>query len=144
MALDVFSLLPFFFILAIVYGALEVSKVFENKGAKAIIALVMAFFAMLSPGVTEFILFIIPYATMFFIAFFFLGFVLSFFKSEGKDGSGGKDYTLIIIVLGLFLLFITSDYQDIVDIQDDNFVAMIVLLVIALIFLAAYRIKGTE
>ena len=144
MAFDVFSLLPFLFILAIVYGALEISKVFENKGVKAIISVVMAFFAMLSPGVTELVLFIIPYATMFFIAFFFLGFVLSFFKSEGKGGSGGKDYTLIIIVLGLFLLFISSDYQDIVDIQDDNFVAMIVLLVIALIFLAAYRIKGTE
>lgn len=135
-------LLPFFFMLAIVYGALEISKVFENKGVKAIIAVVIAFFSISSPAIIELVIFFLPYAALFFIAFFFLGFVMSFFK----DGKGGKkDYVLIIIVLGLLLLFISSEeYQDIINIQDQNFIGMVVLLVVVLILYAAYRIEGKE
>jgi len=132
-------LLPFFFVLAIVYGALEISSVFTNRGVKAIISVVLAFFAISSPAAIGFILFLIPYATIFFIAFFFLGFVLSVFKAKG---GGERDYALVIIGAALLLLFISSEeYLDIINIQDENFIGTIVFLIIMLILLAAYKIK---
>ena len=137
--IDVNVILPFFFVLAIVYGALEVSKVFQNKGVKAIIALVIAFFASTSPPAVEFIFFILPYAAMFFVVFFFVGFLLSFFKDKGE-----KDYALIMVILALVLIFISGqDNLKFINLQDQNFVGMIVLLVIALILYSAYNLKSS-
>ena len=137
--IDINFILPFFFILAIVYGSLEVSKVFQNKGVKAIIALVIAIFAASSPVAVEFILFILPYATIFFVVFFLFGFVASYFKQkEGEE----KDFTVIAAVLAIVLLFLASqESMEFISIEDSNFVGMIVLLVIALILYAVYKIK---
>ena len=47
--IDTSFILPFFFTLALVYGSLEISKTFQNKGVKAIIAVVIAIFAATFP-----------------------------------------------------------------------------------------------
>ena len=135
---DLTTMLPFFLVLAIVYGALEVSKVFQNKGVKAIIAVVIAFFSISSPAVVEFLFSILPYAALFFIAFFFLGFISSFLK--GKEGEK-KDVGLVLVVLALVLIFLASQ-QNIIAIGDQNLVGVIVLLVVVLILYAGYQAKG--
>lgn len=134
---DVNFILPFFFVLAIVYGGMEVSKVFSNKGVKAIIAVVIAFFASSSPEAVAIIFYILPYAAIFFIAFFFLGFILSLFKGEKKD------VTLIVVALALILIFLAAQNSlEIINLQDQNFLAMIVLLVIALLLYGGYKIRS--
>ena len=141
MALELLGLpfiLPFFFVLAIVYGSLEVSGIFGNRGVKVIISLVIAFFSALTPFVSELVIFVIPYAAVFFIAFFFLGFVLSFFK--GKGGKGEKDYSMLLVILALLLIFLSSGENfGIFSLEDENFVGMVVLLVIALVIFAGYK-----
>ena len=146
---DLFTtMVPFLFVLAIVYGALEVSGVFKNKGVKAIISLALAFFAISSATTMAFISAILPYAAIFFIAFFLLGFALSFFKDKG--GKAPKDWTLIAVVLLLVAVFLTNyGYGWIQDnlpgMDSENFVAAAGVILILVIFYAAYqKTKGGQ
>ncbi len=133
---------PFFFVLAVTYGALEVSGVFKNNRVNAIIALALSFFAISSPSFIGFVNAILPYAAMLFIAFFLLSFVLKAFSGKG----GERDWTLIIIILILAAVFITNYGYDWLQsnfmIPDsDNFIALAGLGLIAVVFYAAYQ-KG--
>lgn len=137
------QLLPFFFVLAVVYGALEVSKIFKSSGVKGIISVVIALFAVVSPGVAEFIYQVLPYAVIFFVVFFFIGFVRSFFK--GKEGEK-RDYILPIIIGGLIIIFLSSQGDALKNLfpsagflSNDNFIVAVILVVILMILYAAYK-----
>ncbi len=95
-------LIPFFFIFAIIYGALEVSGVFRNKAVKAIIAVALGFFAISNADVVSFIHQVLPFAAIFFIVVFFIGFIAKPFR--GKGGGGERDPLLLLVVLGLLLI----------------------------------------
>jgi hypothetical protein len=100
------SFVPFLFVLAIIYGALEVSGVFKNKGAKLIISLCIAFIGITYQPLVEFIYTFLPYAAMFFIVVFFFGFVYRIFRKPGAAGEKKEppDWTLCIIIGGLLLV----------------------------------------
>lgn len=134
-------LLPFFLVLALVYGGLEVSGTFKNKGVKGLISLVVAFFAITSAEMVALINSIMPYAALFFIGFFLLGLLLSPFKKdkEGKE----RDPVLAVVIVGLVLLFLSrQEHLGILDVGNQNFLALAVLLLIALIFYGAYKTQG--
>ncbi|MFH1978301.1 MAG: hypothetical protein ABIJ92_03170 [Candidatus Aenigmatarchaeota archaeon] len=135
--LDPTVILPFFFMFALVYGALEASSVFSNNAVKSIIALVIAFFTISSQPALDFINQAFPYAIPFFIVAFFLSFVIKMFK--GKEGE--KDYTLIAIVIGLILLLLASQGSVLTAITNihSDLVTGIGLALIALIFFAGYQ-----
>lgn len=141
------TLIPFLFVLAVVYGALEVSDIFKRSQVKLIISLCFALVAMTTGFIGEFIMGILPYAIMAFIAIFFVGFALSFFR--GKEG--GRDYTLMAIVLILLLLFGASyglgfleDYLP--GISGGDLATGLGILVLLLIFYSVYSVwnKKTE
>ena len=94
--------IPFFFIFAIIYGALEVSGVFRNKAVKAIIAVALAFFAVSNADVVLFIHQVLPFATVFFVVVFFIGFIAKPFR--GRGGEGKRDPFLLLVILGLLLI----------------------------------------
>lgn len=96
-------LIPFFFIFAIIYGALEISGVFKNKAVKAIIAVALGFFAISNAQVIAFIHQILPYAAIFFVVVFFIGFIAKPFRGRGGEG-GRRDPFLLLVVLGLLLI----------------------------------------
>lgn len=136
------ELLPFFLVLAIVYGALEFSGFTKNRGVITIISLVIAFFAVSSSQAVAFINSAMPYMAGLFILVFFLGFIKSFFK-------GTKDWTLIIIILILVLVFLSSLGYDLVSnwspgswLSNENFFIIIGLVIFVLILYAAYSKKG--
>ena len=136
--------LPFFFMLAIVYGALEVGGVFKNKAAKMIIAVVVAAFSLMNAGVVALINQAMPYAAVFFIAVFFLGFVKKAFKAkEGKH----TDWALVIIVVGLLLIVFARQGESFRDFFDrgplsyENFLIVIAVVIMLLMFYAAYNKK---
>ena len=138
------SVIPFLFVLAVVYGALEVSDVFKRKQVKLIISLSFAYVAMTTGYVAGFIMGILPYAIIAFIVLFFLGFALSFAKG-GKEGGGERDYTLIVIVLVLFLVFMTSYGLDFLErfmpgLSSEEIATGAGLLVMAIIFYSVYRL----
>jgi hypothetical protein len=143
-------IIPFLFVLAVVYGALEVSDIFKRKQVKLIISLCFALVAMSSALITGFIMGILPYAILLFIAFFFIGFALSFFREDKKEGGKGeRDYTLIAIVLVLLLLFLSSYGTEFIEdmipgMSRDSLVTGIGIIVILMVFYAAYKLSGKK
>ncbi len=141
--LGITELIPFFFVFAIVYGSLELTNVFKNKAVNGIISIVIAMFTLINPAVTTFIYGIMPYAIALFVVVFFIGFIRGLFSGDKK---GDKDYTLPVIIVGLILIFLASQGDNISRwfpsfsfFGNDNFVVVMVLLLIAIILYATYK-----
>ena len=142
-------ILPFLFVLAIAYGALELASVFRNKAVNAIIALVVAFFAVSNEAIVASVVAAMPWAAMLFIILFFIKFVLSMFKT--KEGEK-RDYTLLLIILALIAIFMASQGTELIQdwlpggspVTEENVILVIGIVVIIAIFYAAYRSKGNQ
>jgi hypothetical protein len=138
---DLFSLeilLPFFLVLAIIYGALEVSKVFDNRAVKGIIAVVFAFFAVMNSQVVAFINAILPYAAGFFVILFLIWIVLKPFRGGGRGG----DATVLIVILVLVLVLLAnlgSAGYTYGFLTDPNFLWLIGIIVVLVIIWKAYK-----
>lgn len=130
------SIVPLVFSLAVVYGALHMSGVIKNKAANLLIALSIAFFAVSNKDAVSFINAVMPLAVPFFILFFFVGFIISFFKKQGAQ----KDYPLLVIIFGLVLLFLSSQTQ---LFSEDMLAAAGIVFMLLLIF-AAYKSSGEK
>jgi hypothetical protein len=140
------SMIPFLFMLAIVYGALDVSGVFKNRRVNALIAVVFAFFTLTYAPASEFINLIMPFAIIFFVVFFFIGFMIKIAK-KGVE----KDYNLIIIIAGLILLLLATQGPGLInnflpgfEEQANNIMIISAIVFIGLIMLAAYRLSVKE
>jgi len=137
------SVLPFFLVLAIVYGALEISGVFRNKAANMTIALVVAFFAITSAPTVAFIMQLLPYAAIFFVIVFLIGFIISFFRGKGR----GADLTLLAVVAVLLIIFFANQGYNILEnllpssfpVTSENFTQIIGIVLVVAIFYAAYK-----
>ncbi len=149
------SVIPFFLVLAIVYGALDVSGVFKNRAANAVIAMVIAFFAMTSEPAVAFIMQVLPYAAILFVIIFFIGFVISFFRGkEGRGGRerGGPDLTLLAVIAVLIIIFLANQGYDALQdllpsgfpITSENFALIIGIILIIAIIYAAYKSSKSE
>lgn len=136
--------IPFLFVLAVVYGALEVSDIFKNRGVKGIIAIVVALFAVTNEQLVEFIYLVLPYAAVLFIVVFFLAFIVSIFKGRGREGGRKVNFTLLAVAIALVLLFLAGQGEslDFLNIGDSNLIAIIGFILIVLIFYAAYRYEA--
>ena len=142
MAFGLEALIPFLFVLAVVWGGLDVSGTFKNKGVKAIIALVIAFFAITTAEVVAFINQVLPFAVFFFIAVFFIAFITKpFLRKDSKE----MNFELLAIIAVLALLFLASgsDYlismPGISQATQENILAGAAVLIVVLIFYAAYK-----
>jgi len=145
---DIEQLLPFFFVLAVVFGALEVSGVFKNRGVNGLISVVVALFAIINPSVSAIIYAIMPYAIIIFIIFFFLGFIIKFFSSDEKGKP--KDLTLPVIIAGLILIFLASYGENLSSMfpsmgffSSDNFIVVVILVVVMIALFATYKAKSS-
>lgn len=139
-------MLPMLFVLAIAYGGLEVAGVFKNRAVNALIALVVAFLAVSNAALAEFVVSVMPWAAMLFIIVFFIKFMLSMFKT--KEGEK-RDYTLIIVILGLVAIFLAGQGSIIEDwlpsgfpISEESLILLIGVIVIIAMFFAAYKSKS--
>ena len=134
--------IPFFFILAVVFGALEFSGVFKNKGVKFIIAIAIAFFGISNASFIETINTYMPYAAVFFIALFFIGYIMKFFKVEKGQS---RDWVLMIIVVGLILILLFSVQGNLepmfknFPINYENFLIMMAVILFLVALFAAYK-----
>jgi hypothetical protein len=142
------TLLPFFLVLAIVYGALEVSKVFTNRGVKAIIAVVFAFFSVMNAQVVAFINSILPYAAGFFVVIFIAWIVLKPLRGKG-EGKKGMDPVLLVVILVLVLILLarmqTTDYLPENSIFSNTNLIWIVGIIIAVVVLyKVYKIGSGQ
>ena len=136
------TLVPFLFVLALTYGALELSGVFKKKQVNTIIALAMAFYTMTNTMLLNFIDSVLPYAIFMVIIIFFLGFIMKFFQGKKE---GDRDYTLIILVLFLFLI-VAANYglgfieNMVPGISQEELMTGIGIAVIMIILYSVYRL----
>ena len=143
--------IPFLFMFAIVFGALDVAGVFRNKRVNIIIALVFALFTLTYQPAIDFITLVMPYAIMFFVAFFFLGFIIKAVTRGISDKEGKKDYTLLVIILGLVLLLFATQGPEFIskfipgfEEQANSIMIISAIVFIGVIFLAVYRLSIKE
>lgn len=142
MAMEMFThIIPFLFVLAVVYGALDYSDVFKKNAVKGIVSLAIAFFALTSDFVLDFIYGVLPYAVILFVAIFFLAFLL---KLAGGGEKRKIDWSLAMIVIVLLLIFLASQGRDLVSdylpsFPVENFMYAVGLVLILVILYAAYR-----
>ena len=141
--------IPFLFMLAVVFGALEIAAVFPNKKVNMLIAAVFALFGISYSPATEFINQILPFAMIFFIIFFFLGFVIKVAKTGLEDKQGKKDWTLLMILVGLVLLFLAAqgpaffeNFMPGFEEQGSNILIIAGIVFIVVLLMAAYK-KGS-
>ncbi len=137
-------LLPFMLVLAITYGALEVSKVFGNRAVKAIIAVVFAFFAIMNYQVVAFINSILPYAAVFFVVLFLVWIVLKPIIGGKKEGEK-RDPVIVVVVLVLVLIILarlqaTGNLPSYGFFTSENLVWIIGLAILAFVVYKAYKI----
>lgn len=148
MAMEIFThVIPFIFVLAVVYGALDYSGVFKKNSVKALVSLAIAFFALTSDFVTGFIYDILPYAVILFIIVFFLAFLARLLG--GREGKRKIDWSLALIVMILLSIFLAAYGQDIVSaflpsIPVTEFMYAVGLVIILLIFYAVYKNWSAE
>jgi len=133
------TLLPFLLVVAVVYGGMETAGMFRNKAIKAIVAVVLGFFAVTNYFLVQFINSMLPYVAIIFLLVFIVG-----FAKKSLSGSE-KDNTMIIIIIVLIMLLagsIANSYGGYGLLQYTEFFWLIgVVFVMAIIF-AAYRMKG--
>jgi len=148
-ALDANFIIPFLFVLAVVFGVLRISKAFKgNAAVEVIISLVIAFFSATYSPFTSMLFNILPSITMFFIAMFFIVFVLEIVGVRGRGR--GEPVTNIIIygILILVLFTIVASHSELIPnlgiISPDDLVLGIGLIFVISIFWAAYKIGGGE
>ena len=103
------GVIPFIFVLGVIYGSLEVSHVFKNRGVNFLIAVAFSFMAMTNYAVIGFINQLIPYATILFIIIFGIMFLKRTVFAGIGGGSGGKeDYSLPLIILMFIFIFLAN------------------------------------
>ncbi len=135
--------LPFIFVIAVVYGGLEVSDVFKNKAVKFIIALVVGYFAMTNASVVAFITQFLPLAAIVFVVVFLIGFIYKVFQKGGE-----KDWTLIGLIIATGLIGLAqfqgslTPYLNNLPIDPNNFLAIVLIMAFIAFLYAAYKKGG--
>ncbi len=148
MAVEIFTnIIPFLFVLAVVYGALDYANVFKKNSVKGLVSLAIAFFALTSQFVIDFIYGVLPYAVILFVVVFFLAFIARLVGGKGKERK--IDWSLAMIVIILLLIFLASYGEDLVtsflpSMPVENFMYAVGLVLILLIFYAVYKNWGEE
>ena len=146
MAIDITMLqtteffIPFLFSLAVIFGVLEVTRLFR-KPVNFIISFTLSFFAMIYPGFVDFMWANFGLFAIFFIAMFFIVFVSKVF------GMGGKKSQDSVIINGVILLILLSVSYLYIDSfpsvpfigAGQNLILLVSVVLIISIFWAAYK-----
>ena len=129
---DMFTLsVPFLFVFAVVYGSLDMVRLFRGRGVNAIIAVIFAFFAISSPQVIDFIFSVLPYGIAIFVIAFLLGFLKKMFSGERKSP------VPLLITFSLILIYLASGRSGIE--LGEEVTGIVVLIIIGMIFYGVYN-----
>lgn len=141
------TLIPFLFVLAIIFGVLELTGIFRNRAVNFLVALSISFFTITNASFVNMLWSQFGNITSFFIIMFFIAFVLEIFGLRGKDKAKDDD----IIIYGAILLILFSFgfvYSNLIPSipyigGGSNFIVLIAIILILVIFWRAFKI-GAE
>lgn len=139
------TLIPFLFVLAIVFGILENVKVFgRNRGVNFLISVSIAFFSVTDEAFVNLLWTYFGSITTFFIVLFFIAFVLEIF---GIRRGSPKDDSTIFIGGAILLILLSVGYMISSQLPElpfigggSNLIALVGLIFILSIFWAAFKI----
>jgi len=137
---------PFLFVFAVVFGVLQLVNIFKNKSVNAVISLAIAFFASSNAIFTSTLLSQMGNITTFFIAMFFIAFIMELFgfrrpadRREYQDRliiQGG----ILFILLATAVLFVNQIPTLPFIGEGSNLLLLIGIIFILAVFWAAYKI----
>ena len=99
-------LIPFLFVLAVTFGAINIINIFRNKGVNFLVAVALAFFAASNTSFIQFLWSQFGSISIFFIAMFFVIFTLEAFGV--RRGQSGKDSSDALVINGAILFVLLS------------------------------------
>jgi hypothetical protein len=136
-------LIPFLFVLAIIFGILELTGVFRNRGVKLLISLSIAFFTVTNSAFVELLWSQFALISGFFIVMFFIAFVLQVFGIRGQAPTGGEGIMINGAILVLLLVFGFASSNLLPQIPflggGTNLISIAALILILVIFWAAFK-----
>lgn len=139
------TLVLFFFVLAIIFGILEITRIFKNKAVNFIIAFALAFFAVNNASFVQFIVPQFGLISAFFIIMFFIAFVLEVFGLRGpKSGKPAEERMIIngaiLLLLMVFGFMNASLIPELPYIgSGTNLIVLVALIIILVIFWLAFK-----
>ena len=136
--------ISFLFVFAVIFGVLELVNKRQKGGffprkVNILIAITFGLVAMAYEPLLSFIWSIIPLATVILVVLFFIAFLGELFKQSEE-----KEFTVIIIVLGILLLIMGALWDKIAKILPFQFMNqsdllwIIGIIIVLLMFYAAY------
>jgi hypothetical protein len=149
MALDIsflfseHTLIPFMFVLAIIFGVLELVKIFRNRAVNFLIALSISFFTITNTAFVELLWTYFGSITSFFILMFMIAFVFEIFGLRG----GRKENSSTMIINGAILFLLLSlgfYYAGLVPVVPfigggQNLILVVLLIFILVLFWSAFK-----
>ena len=142
-------IIPFLFILAIVFGVLQLASPIKNKAANLIIALAIAFFAASYGPFMNVLWNYLPSVTWFFIIMFFIVFIMEIFGLRGGKAAPPEKMILSGVVL-FILLAVGWMVTDIYPVEfpliggGDNLIILFGVIFILMIFWGAFKVGSGE
>ena len=140
----------FLFTFAIVFGVIDLSKVFKgNRVVTAIVSLAIAAFASTYPPFTNLLWSLLPNITWFFIVMFLLAFIFKIFNvKKGVDPRSSMVIygviLLFLITLGWWILERSPKIKLPVIGGGDNLLFLLGIIVILVMFWISMKAKKTE
>ena len=146
-------LIPFLFILAIVFGSLNIANIFRNKGVNFLISLALAFFAASNTAFIGFLWSQFGNIAIFFIFMFFIIFILEAFGLRRGKSEEKKERAADSLIINSAILFVLLSISYLYMGQlpslpfiggGQNLLLLIFIVFILVIFWSAYRLGGPE
>ena len=143
------NLILFLFVFAIVFGVIEVTRIFRNRGVNFLISLAISFFATANPAFVTFIEPQLGNVAIFFIFMFFIVFVFEVFGLRGVRKREPEEGMIINGAILLILLIFGFMHADLIPElplvgNGTNFIVLVVLVFILVIFWAAFKAGREE
>jgi len=144
------TLIPFLFVLAIVFGVLELKKVFRNRGVNFLVAISIAFFTITNSFFVSMLWAYFGSITAFFIIMFYLAFIFEIFGLRG--GKDGKDNTSSIVIEGaMFFVLLSIGFLFVDQIptlpvigSGANLITIFLIIFVLSIFWSAFKIGNGD
>ena len=138
------TLIPFLFVLAIVFGVLELTKIFRNRGVNFLVALAIAFFTITNTAFVSMLWSYFGSITTFFIVMFLIAFVFEVF---GLRKAGRPPTSSILINAGILFILLSIGFLYVNQIPElpfvgggQNLLFLLIIIFILVIFWSAFRI----
>jgi hypothetical protein len=142
------TLIPFLFVLAIIFGVLELTNVFRgNKAVNAIIALAISYFAVTNTSFVSMLWSQFGNITSFFLIMFFIAFIMEIvgLRGKGAERKSAEEKMLIVGAIFLVLLVFGFMFSDIIpsipflEGGGSNTIVLIAVILILVLFGLAFK-----